>query len=91
MSESVGGSFVCARSVVRIGWRDGERCPGQISFRSRVAVVLPALGEKDKAFAVLNKRFENRNLGVRPGAFVDPRLDPLRDDPRFKELLRRVG
>jgi TolB-like protein/Tfp pilus assembly protein PilF len=48
-----------------------------------------ALGEKDKAFELLNKRFENRK--IRPGALVDPRLDPLRDDPRFDELVKRVG
>ncbi|CAN5173659.1 hypothetical protein BH20ACI1_BH20ACI1_29990 [soil metagenome] len=48
------------------------------------------LGEKDKAFAELNKAYENREnyIGL---IKVDPRLDPLRDDPRFQELLRRVG
>jgi len=48
-----------------------------------------ALGEKDKAFELLIKRFENRE--VRPGSLIDPRFDPLRDDPRFEELVRRVG
>jgi len=46
------------------------------------------LGEKDKAFELLIKRFENRE--VRPGSLIDPRFDPLRDDPRFEELVRRV-
>jgi tetratricopeptide (TPR) repeat protein len=51
-----------------------------------------ALGEKDKAFELLNKRFENReNLKNRPGALNDPRLDPLRGDPRFQELVKRVN
>jgi serine/threonine-protein kinase len=50
-----------------------------------------ALGENDKAFELLNKRFENReNRKIRPGALVDPRLDPLRGDPRFQELVKRV-
>ncbi len=49
-----------------------------------------ALGEKDKAFAGLNKAYENReSFLVR--LKVDPRLDPLRSDPRFQDLLRRVG
>ena len=50
-----------------------------------------ALGEKDKAFAELNKAYENRDGFVVMYLKVDPRLDPLRSDPRFQDLLRRVG
>ena len=54
------------------------------------AVLHTALSEKDKAFDELNKAYENREY---PLIYlkVDPRLDPLRDDPRFQELLRRIG
>src|SRR2546422_10782410 len=47
------------------------------------------LGEKDKAFAELNNAYESRT-GV---AFlkVEPQLDPLRSDPRFQELMKKVG
>jgi len=48
------------------------------------------LGEKDRAFAELNKAYENReSFLIR--LKVDPRLDPLRSDPRFAELMRKVG
>ncbi len=48
------------------------------------------IGNKDKAFEYLEKSFQRREWGM---AYlqVDPRLDPLRDDPRFAELVRRVG
>lgn len=49
-----------------------------------------ALGEKDQAFAKLNKAPENHEFGILL-LKVDPRLDPLRLDPRFQVLLRRVG
>ena len=55
-----------------------------------VAAFHAALGEKDKAFAELNKSYENREYYMTL-LKVDPRLDPLRDDPRFKELLKKVG
>ena len=47
------------------------------------------LGEKDKAFAELNNAYESRT-GV---AFlkVEPQLDPLRSDPRFQDLMKKVG
>ena len=47
------------------------------------------LGEKDAAFAALDKAFASR-AGV-VDINVDPRLDNIRSDPRYAELLRRIG
>jgi TolB-like protein/DNA-binding winged helix-turn-helix (wHTH) protein/Tfp pilus assembly protein PilF len=48
------------------------------------------LGQKDKAIACLRRAY-----GVRSGCMADmkadPRLDSLRSDPRFQELLQNVG
>ncbi len=55
-----------------------------------VAIYSAALGEKDKAFAKLNEALAERNSDIEI-LKVDPRLDPLRDDPRFAEFMRRVG
>ena len=48
------------------------------------------LGEKDKAFEWLEKAYQERSNYV---AYVKvfPILDPLRSDPRFTDLVRRVG
>ncbi|MEO6334790.1 MAG: protein kinase [Pyrinomonadaceae bacterium] len=48
------------------------------------------LGEKNKAFAILEKLYEKRSLELTT-IKVDPRLDNLRDDSRFQDLVRRVG
>ena len=48
------------------------------------------LGEKDKAFIELEKAFDERNYQMYV-LDVDPRFDPLRDDVRFTEMLRKVG
>jgi tetratricopeptide (TPR) repeat protein len=53
------------------------------------ATFLVQLGEKDKAFAELDKALNNREyllLYIK----IDPRLDPLRDDPRLQEMIRRM-
>jgi len=55
-----------------------------------VATYHAALGEKDEAFAALNKAYENHEYGILL-LKVDPRLDPLRDDPRFQVLLKRLN
>jgi TolB-like protein/Tfp pilus assembly protein PilF len=47
------------------------------------------LGQKDKAFAELNKAYENR-LSSLCWLKVEPQLDPLRSDPRFQELIRKM-
>jgi serine/threonine-protein kinase len=48
------------------------------------------LGNKDKAFEYLEKAFERREYRL-VYLQVDPFFDSLRDDPRFEDLLRRVG
>lgn len=49
-----------------------------------------ALGDKEAAFASLNKAYDDHDLQLQ-FLKVDPNYDPLRDDPRFGDLLRRVG
>jgi TolB-like protein/DNA-binding winged helix-turn-helix (wHTH) protein/Tfp pilus assembly protein PilF len=55
-----------------------------------IALVYAGLGEKDEAFAWLEKAYQVRDKGL-TFLKVDPCLDPLRSDPRFQDLLRRVG
>ena len=55
-----------------------------------VAAVYVGLGEKDKAFEWLEKDFQVRN-GKLPEIRWNIRFEPLRDDPRFKDLLKRMN
>ena len=58
--------------------------------RHDMAIVYLALGEKQQALDWLEKAYEDRNWWM-PWLKVEPRFDPLRADPRFVDLLRRVG
>jgi len=55
-----------------------------------VATLYAALGDKDRAFEWLERVHAERNYYV---VFLnaDPALDNLRADPRFGDLLRRIG
>ena len=48
------------------------------------------LGEREKAFASLEKGYAAHDLQLQYLG-TDPDLDPLRSDPRFQDLMRRVG
>ncbi len=54
------------------------------------AVIDVALGNRDLAFAELEKDFAERGYYVTTLS-VDPLMDPLRDDPRFAALVKRIG
>jgi serine/threonine protein kinase/tetratricopeptide (TPR) repeat protein len=55
-----------------------------------VATFFAELGEKDKAFAMLNEAIETKDQHTAQTK-VDPYMDPLRDDPRFQEVLKKAG
>jgi TolB-like protein/lipoprotein NlpI len=55
-----------------------------------LASIYATLGDKDKAFAELERSFTERDCYL-GRLTVDPFMDPLRDDPRFKELRKRMG
>jgi Tfp pilus assembly protein PilF len=55
-----------------------------------LAVIYAQLGDKDLAITALKKGFESHSAGM-PIWKGDPWLDPLRDDPSFKALLKKYG
>ncbi len=54
------------------------------------AILNAKVGNKDKAFEYLEKSYQRRELWMHV-LKVEPGLDSLRDDPRFDELVKRVG
>ena len=54
-----------------------------------VAVIHGALGDRDAMFDWLDRAYEERSAWLAYLA-VDPRLDGVRDDDRFRALLRAV-
>ena len=55
-----------------------------------IAVLYATLGDKDQAFAWLQRSAEERNLNV-TDCNIDPIWDIYRSEPRFVALLRRFG
>jgi TolB-like protein/DNA-binding winged helix-turn-helix (wHTH) protein/Flp pilus assembly protein TadD len=55
-----------------------------------IALIYAGLGEKDHAFAWLDKGYEERSFQMQ-WIKIEPRWDSLRSDPRFQDLMRRVG
>ncbi|HEX6731556.1 MAG TPA: tetratricopeptide repeat protein, partial [Pyrinomonadaceae bacterium] len=66
----------------------GPRRPEGVSH-TLAAIYHAQLNEKDKALAELEKAHENREFLVLY-LTVDSRFDPLRDDPRYHDLVRRM-
>jgi TolB-like protein/DNA-binding winged helix-turn-helix (wHTH) protein/Tfp pilus assembly protein PilF len=61
--------------------------PGH-SNAPEIATIYAALGDRDHAMAWLEKGYQER---FNPGVLLRPAFDPLRSDPRFQSLVRRIG
>jgi tetratricopeptide (TPR) repeat protein len=58
------------------------------SNAAEIAMIYASLGDTDQAMSWLEKGFEER---FNPGVLLRPGFDPLRSDPRFQNLLHRIG
>jgi serine/threonine protein kinase/Flp pilus assembly protein TadD len=101
---SIAGPFAEPLSALGIAYAiDGRRVDAQKSLEQlhdrakstyvspyNIATVYAALGDRDQAFAWLEKAYEGRSWYI-TFLRVDPDLDSLRSDPRFRALIERVG
>jgi hypothetical protein len=71
------------RALLRIARKQGARPDILAQYHAQ-------LGERDEAFAELERAYAER-VGQLNFLRVTPYLDALRDDPRYDELVRRIG
>ena len=78
--------------------REARNILNELQQRSKHSYVSPTLlgfiheglGEKDRAFAYLDQAYRERDF-LLIFLKVDPMFDGLRSDPRFSDLMARVG
>lgn len=93
MRAGLGYAYAAAGDVraARRVLREFDAAAGeQHRFAYEAAVIHAGLGDADDAFARLHDALAARS-GWMPYLGVDPRLDPLRADPRYAALERRLG
>jgi len=98
-SRSPGSIELLAMAYARAGRRpEALRLVSELKRRRQTAYV-PAgalinpylgLGDYDEAFAGFERAYQEKS-NILQFLKVHPFFDPVRDDPRFKDLLRRVG
>ncbi len=96
-----GSSPTCVANLARAYALSGKRSEAEkllsdlkkrsspaYSNASEIAMIYASLGDKDQAMIWLEKGYEER---FNPGVLLRPGFDPIRSDPRFQELERRIG
>ncbi len=96
-----GGSPTCIANLARAYVATGKRSEavkllGDLKARSsqghpdtsELAVIYASLGDTDQAMNSLEKAYQER---FNPSVLLRPGFDPLRSDPRFEDLVRRIG
>ena len=82
-----GGQVQRARAILDTLVRDR---PSEFVSAADIATAYTGLGVRDSAIAWFERGVEERSSWM-PFIGVDPRYDPLRADPRFLAVERRVG
>jgi len=85
-SLAAGGRQTEARKILR---RLEERSERSFVPNYNLAVIHIALNEEDIAMRYMQQAYENRDWALLVLA-VEPRLDPLRRDPRFQEISAKL-
>jgi Flp pilus assembly protein TadD len=96
-----GGSSICTANLARAYILSGKKSealkllnglkarsePGH-SNAAEIAMIYGSLGDVDEAMKWLEKGYDER---FNPGVLLRPGFDSLRSDPRFQELMHRIG
>jgi serine/threonine-protein kinase len=99
LSKDLAATALLAHTIARAGRPDeARRIHAQLKEDAQArylspyseAAIYTGLGETDAAFERLEKAYAIRDRGM-VWIKVAPRLDPLRGDPRFDALLRRMN
>ena len=94
------GTGVLGRAYAQLGRRDEALAMiktleegfanGNNGAATNIAFVYVLLGDKEKTFEWLEKAFQARDTDL-PRFRLGPTFDPIRDDPRYKDLLKRMN
>src|SRR6202140_2464998 len=104
LQESVrlsGGSPICIADLARAYVASGKmneamkllsdlKKSSNVSFTNapQIAMIYASMGDNDQAMHWLERAYEER---FNPSILLRSGFDPLRSDPRFEELMRRIG
>jgi TolB-like protein/DNA-binding winged helix-turn-helix (wHTH) protein/Tfp pilus assembly protein PilF len=100
MSAGSQGVVALAHAYSAVGRKaEAEKILRDLERKSRetlaspytMATIYAGLGENDKAFHFLEKAYSQKSLGIPSSLSSDLLLESLRPDPRFQNLLGRIG
>ena len=87
LARAYAGSNQKAEAVGLLNNLKNRSDPGS-PLVAEIAMIYTALGEKDQAITWLEKGYQGR---FNPGVLERPCFDALRSDPRFQDLVHRIG
>ena len=93
--ETAASREAASAASAKVYWQkrlelETEESKGGQGSEFELGEITAQIGERDHAFAWLDKAYEKRSV-MMMYLKVLPNLDPLRSDPRFDDLLRRTG